>query len=275
MLRKFTRGLICALLMIVVSASVFAQADDNSSDADPSSVSEDDSSAMQMVDPYPPDYSTTELCYSEGIGYDETQPGCVRQLAVDITYPTSLVGEHPFIAEAINDMLFDLTQNFLDSMKEEAEYSFAYPYSLDVTYEVYHHQDELLSLVFNIYMYTGGAHGNSFFSTFTWNLADETLLTFDDLFQEEFNQYLVLAPLVESALSIRMSGFIGMEPDMDWIIEGTGENPDNYTSFAVSDDALILFFPPYQVAPYAAGPQKVGITFFDLQSVLAPPLYEP
>ena len=43
------------------------------------------------------------------------------------------------------------------------------------------------------------------------------------------------------------------------------------TNFAVTPDALIFYFAPYQVAAYAAGPQTVQIPLAQISGVLAPP----
>jgi hypothetical protein len=39
----------------------------------------------------------------------------------------------------------------------------------------------------------------------------------------------------------------------------------------ITPDALTFFFPPYQVAAYAAGPQTVSIPLAQLGALLAPP----
>ena len=49
-------------------------------------------------------------------------------------------------------------------------------------------------------------------------------------------------------------------------------NPDNYQRFVLTDEALIFFFDPAQVAPRVAGPFEVSIPLENLTSILAPEL---
>ena len=51
----------------------------------------------------------------------------------------------------------------------------------------------------------------------------------------------------------------------------TAATPDNYKNWALTPNSLIFFFDPYQVAAYAAGPQKVEIPFTTLHTLLAAP----
>ena len=46
--------------------------------------------------------------------------------------------------------------------------------------------------------------------------------------------------------------------DMFMFKEGADTNPENYSSFLVSRDAVTFIFQQYQVAAYAAGPQRVS-----------------
>ncbi len=47
--------------------------------------------------------------------------------------------------------------------------------------------------------------------------------------------------------------------------------PDNYKNWALTPTSIVFFFDPYQVASYAAGPQKVEIPFTSFTSGLAAP----
>jgi hypothetical protein len=143
-----------------------------------------------------------------------------------------------------------------------------FPWALDVDFESYAFSEAITSLNFNVYQYTGGAHGNTFFATFIFDLETERVLGFDDLFLAGINPLETIYPIVQASLEEQLADY---EPDLAWIAEGTGMNPDNYQNFVVSEDALIFFFPPYQVGPYALGPQQVSISLADLTGILAPP----
>jgi len=55
----------------------------------------------------------------------------------------------------------------------------------------------------------------------------------------------------------------------------TATTPDNYKNWALTPNSLVFFFDPYQVAAYAAGPQKVEILFTTLNGLLAAPFGTP
>lgn len=52
---------------------------------------------------------------------------------------------------------------------------------------------------------------------------------------------------------------MGFEPDTQWISEGTAPKEENFENFLITDNALIIIFDPYEVAPYAAGSVFVEI----------------
>ena len=56
----------------------------------------------------------------------------------------------------------------------------------------------------------------------------------------------------------------------DWIEKGTAANPGNFSVFRVTDTALEIYFPEYQVAPYGVGLQRVTIPFESLKGLVEP-----
>jgi hypothetical protein len=71
---------------------------------------------------------------------------------------------------------------------------------------------------------------------------------------------------VQADLTAQMGEFA----DPQWILDGTS-SLEAYMNFVVTQDALVFFFPPYQVAAYAAGPQMVAIPLEQLSGVLTSP----
>jgi hypothetical protein len=56
----------------------------------------------------------------------------------------------------------------------------------------------------------------------------------------------------------------------DWVRRGASADVANFTAFNVTDDGLVLTFPPYQVASWANGPQEVTVPWSRLRDVLNP-----
>lgn len=163
----------------------------------------------------------------------------------------------PFIQQAKNDLLQFLEQGFNPGSAQ---------YALDITYATSQRGDNLLSLIFTEYLYTGGAHPTTLFKTFTFDTEANTLVTLDDLFRAGIDPYPTLGGVVEALLREQLAGI----SDDEYIHSGSGENPDNYQNFALDGDELVFYFPPAQVAAHAAGPQIVRVPLSDLSSILTP-----
>ena len=120
-------------------------------------------------------------------------------------------------------------------------------------------------LDFSIY-YAGAAHPGHYAMTVVWDAERGRALTTRDLFPATADWEEVVSreaiPILERDL--------GDMADPSWIQEGAGPLAENFTRWAVVEQGLIVFFDPYQVAPYAAGPQAVTIPRAAFAGVAAP-----
>jgi hypothetical protein len=137
-------------------------------------------------------------------------------------------------------------------------------YSLSDDYDAYAGANTV-SYVFSITEDTLGAHPNTYFRTFTFNLKTGQSLALSDLFQPTANYVDAVSTLTRAAL-IKQQGS-AVNP-ADFINPGTTANADNFQNFAIDGSNLVIFFPPYQVASYAAGPQIVRIPLSQLSALL-------
>jgi hypothetical protein len=142
----------------------------------------------------------------------------------------------------------------------------SYPWTLDISDGVYVFSSDVVSIVFTEYEYTGGAHPNSWYTTFTFDLANEKQLSLADMLVDGDATLEVIAPLVQAQLTT----MLGELSDVSWIEQGAAPTPENYASFTLTDDGLLILFPAYQVAPYVAGPQLVTLPYADLAGILKP-----
>ena len=92
------------------------------------------------------------------------------------------------------------------------------------------------------------------------------LLTLSDVFRDVDAGLLAVSGLAAQTILSDM----GEMADAQWVTDGTAPEPVNFQFWALADDALRVFFPPYQVGPYAMGPQVVDIPLSDLYDLLAP-----
>ena len=125
-----------------------------------------------------------------------------------------------------------------------------------------------VSYIYTEYLDTLGAHGNTFFKTFTFDTETGALLSLSDVFQGDY-----LATLSQLARA-KLPAIIGQGYDLTFIKDGTTPDAKNFQSFFFDNTDFVVLFPPYQVAPYSSGPQTLRIPVAQLDSVLQP-AYRP
>lgn len=125
----------------------------------------------------------------------------------------------------------------------------------------------LLSWIVDVSVYyAGAAHPGHYAVTLVWDAERGRALAPDDLFRPDTDWPTALSraviPLLEREL--------GDMADPAWVAEGAGPHAENFARWALVPDGLLLLFDPYQVAPYAAGPQAVTISRTALADVADP-----
>lgn len=114
----------------------------------------------------------------------------------------------------------------------------------------------IVSLVLDVSVYyAGAAHPGHYALTLVWDAERGRALTLAELFRPGTAWLETLAGETVPALEAEL----GEMADPGWIAEGAGPDPANYTRWALVEDGLLVLFDPYQVAPYAAGPQGVTV----------------
>lgn len=117
-----------------------------------------------------------------------------------------------------------------------------------------------ISVLIQTYTYTGGAHGNTNFITYTMNKQSRKLANITEVSNLSYVQ---LSKYCNKTLVERFSKdkeYSKNNKEMqEWINEGTFPTPDNYEIFTVNNNILSVYFEEYTVAPYAYGPQCIEI----------------
>ncbi len=179
---------------------------------------------------------------------------CQNRMNIDISmdYPLELVG-YPFILDAVDTLYAQTRVQFLNFAAESGfSPSPVYQWALDMSYEITAQTDSLLSVVFYDYEFTGGAHGNTYVHTLNFDLTAKNVIALADLFADGVVPYDTIASISATTLEERL-GADGTFP------EGYTADPLNFQFWILAPDGLTFYFPPYQVAPYAAGIQTVTI----------------
>ena len=151
--------------------------------------------------------------------------------------------------------------------QEDIEWSMNY--TLDLSCSTY--QTEQMISVFGLYYYyTGGAHPNSVYLAWNFDLENGEFFSPETLGDSPEFQIAVTEELIRQCKEqIKAAEKEGWGPDIFW--------PDyetilaDWQSYAVSFDGenMIVSFSPYELAAYAAGPQIFSIPYTFLEPYLS------
>lgn len=142
-------------------------------------------------------------------------------------------------------------------------------YTLDITTDV-HTSALYTSYVLKIYEDTGGAHPNGSYSTLTFN-PEGAQVELAGLFKPNARYLDRLSKISYDFLVKDLAKRFNTpldEQQKDMVRMGTSPSPESLQFFYIDGENLVLMFPPYQVAAYAAGSSEVKIPLADLKDIL-------
>lgn len=218
-----------------------------------------------VITPDAPDFAA--ICEQRGYVWDETEALCTftqeGNPAITIQYPTPLA-QYPFIIDTVNSYIDTYLETFLDAFEESGADSPG-PWTLDLSYDLYELNSNIISILWTETFYTGGANVALEYTTAVYDVDSSAVVNFIDMFVEDVVPLDVVMPPTREQLAIKLDGI----SDEASINAGTDELSD-YLNFVLNDTELIIFFEPYTVAAGAAGPQQVELPLGDLADVLQP-----
>lgn len=139
---------------------------------------------------------------------------------------------------------------------------------LTIGYTVALAQDDLVSIDFEVSSYfQGAAHPNSYSDTLNYDLKNGKVLKLADLFKPgaKYLQTIANFCIADLKKQANEKGLMAEE-----IEKGAAAKADNYLSWTLTKKGLGVDFDPYQVGPYAAGPQFVLVPYSDLKDLINP-----
>ena len=139
---------------------------------------------------------------------------------------------------------------------------------LSVDYTVVLAQDDLISIKFEVSSYyQGAAHPNSYSDVLNYDLKNGKQLKLADLFKPDTKFLPVIATYSIGDLK-KQAKDKGLLDDQ--IESGAAPAAKNYLSWNITKKGLGINFDPYQVGPYAAGPQYVMVPYTILKDLINP-----
>ncbi len=219
----------------------------------------------------------------------------LRNTARDATAARMSVTYDPAIAgfdARLSRRIAEASEKDLDAFEAEAKAmgagqgGNAPTHSLQIDWRVTWRGEEVISLVRDVSYYTGGAHPNASISTLIWDRSEGRELGLADLFASEEAAYRALLEPVRARLVAARSARLGVSGmsarDLRLDVEDTvSRDAGSLERLALSagEDAsqaggLIVFFPPYEVAPYVEGSYVIAVPAGMFRDDLAAPYRE-
>lgn len=135
-----------------------------------------------------------------------------------------------------------------------------------LAYTITYNDNCTLSLYFDQYEYTGGAHGSTLRYSDTWHLKNSRLIKLRQMFSSDLNYrgYIIKAINAQIAEQI--------ESGNDIYFDDYQKNVKKYfnkNSFYLTEKGIVIYFQQYEIAPYVAGIVGFTIPYSD-ENVLKP-----
>ncbi len=195
----------------------------------------------------------------------------VRVLTCAAEYPEFVSRDYPWVLNRINQLYKRKAAAFLNRCSTEIyanaaeDYLYAaqsgdlfMPYEAQMLYRITYNESCTVSLTFDDYQYTGGAHGSTYRTSDTWNLSKGTRMTLSDFFPEgtDYEAY------IYKKIDAQVAEMIAAGDD---IFFGEPEKlvRDNFDAeqFYLTREGIVIYYQLYSIAPYASGIVEFMIPF--------------
>lgn len=132
---------------------------------------------------------------------------------------------------------------------------------------------KIISINYHVSWYgAGAAHPNFHFITFCFFFDPLIRInSLDEFFADPGEALILVKQAVREQLIASLTADADADADFlkDWIDRGTN-GWDSFCNFSFKEEALELYLPPYQVAPFAAGSQSTSIPYSAIKDLLKP-----
>ncbi len=141
--------------------------------------------------------------------------------------------------------------------------------TLDSDYEIRLASDDLISIELSESAYSrGAAHPNSYTAVVNYDVRNGKKLTLVDLFNPKSNYLKAISDFSIKDLKQQSKKDKDSMLSDDMIQSGASARADNFNAWTITKQGLWITFDPYQVAPYAAGPQQVLVPYTALKDLI-------
>ncbi len=183
----------------------------------------------------------------------------VYQIEAEI--PILMELNHKNIQEEYNDLFRDNILTFIEytiEMARQNQQDFAdanFPlkeFVARVDYDL-KNDNQILSIKFNYYQYTGGAHGNPYSLSYNIDLATGEDIKLVDFLEDKNLTLSQVEDLIKSKIE--------NEPDLYFQDDYGFQSLDEEQCYYLENGELVVYFQPYAIAPYSTGMPEFRIEY--------------
>lgn len=230
-------------------------------------------SAPSAVDPIPsqPGASAPVEVIAKTLDSELADDDGEAVLRYSLKYPH--IPALPAVSDYYENRTQELAQQcaaLLDEAKtaraDAADSGYFEPYAFDLDYFIQRNDGKVLSVQESVYQATNGPHPNTVYSANTFSTETQGRLLLADLFKVPEEEYLprlmerVRLQMDEAEQTYGSFYYDNARDDLEQLFD-TGD-------FYLTDDALVLFFNTYTLAPHAGGPQFFELPLTELSDIL-------
>lgn len=128
--------------------------------------------------------------------------------------------------------------------------------------QVFFNENNLLTLGFMEYSYTGGAHGNYGTAVRSYDLAAKKVIKLDDVFKPGYQKKLT------AALNANARRKFGLKPNasLEGVLFEKSIKPNE--NFGLTSKGIFFNYVPYEIASYAQGEIQIFVPFEEIKDIL-------
>ncbi|WP_312370668.1 DUF3298 and DUF4163 domain-containing protein [Lachnoclostridium sp.] len=210
----------------------------------------------------------TNILLSDTLFYNNEQV-----LSYKINYPQFITNKCTNFIEKLNNYYKENALIFekycRDTLFSEAVELYKYSkennypiisYEAVMNYSITYLTDCYISLYFDKYIYTGGAHGNTKRSSDTWDVYKGCRMQLSDFFPHNPNFKKDIITFITNDISERLK-----DPNLQGTFFDTYKQDVNNTfnedNFYMTPTGIVVYFQQYDIAPYSSGIQEFLIPY--------------
>lgn len=202
--------------------------------------------------------------------YPDLQEGNPLKDTLDFFITQFLVNKKQPISSPAS-LLDSISADFFDSYFaategiEDISSSASFNWEKTLMMDIRHNENNIVSIKFEKYAFTGGAHGISMTEYAVCDLERNKRLTLKDIFRENTKDE------IDNILDAKLRKLNGLKPDEN--LREAGFFVDKIEcsgNFFINNEGIGFFYNVYEIAPYASGTTELFVPFTEVAEYLIP-----